>query len=458
METNDGIIIRCIRNITSDKLIKLSMLTIILWLLGPIVAIIMNVIGIKGTIIYRIWAMFVYVCGGLGWFTGFSYLFQITEKRFKNDNISKKELVDYYLPIIVIAIFWIWLIICSVMPDVDWYFAFVGYVPNVNTVLVYFLYFGFTLSALVLSTDKKHTVLVVDIFLAVACVLCLITLPNNEITHKLTYIEGQTLPFWYTTREYVSVFANANHFGYYLNVAILACNFMLLAADSKKKTLIYLLAFVILVNTLILNDTFGAELACFLVLVFVVIWKLMNKESKKLKSIFLLLLFIGICFASLSYTNAIKDNVFSLFGDFSTIDSYVEEEADIEEINEIGSLRGELWVNSIKSILHDPIFGNGMQHGGYYEGRKAHNVFLTMGVYAGIPGIILFISIFVCGAVRLIKYRKTINQIEESAAFVLVGYLISDFFGLQEFYTSPYLLLALGLCIKPCFNGLIDEK
>lgn len=454
MSTNNGSLIEKYLSIKKENLIKLSFYLLAIWLMGPIIAIAINLTGVSGWIIYKIWSMLVYLCGGFGWLIGVSYLYQSTYEALSSERLNKKDVVNAYLPLIVLFAFWVWCIVCSLQPGVDFYFAFIGSMPMLNTVFVYFLMMGFALVSLIISQDRDTTIKTANLFIAVAAFLSITTIPNTSLSYKLNFVSFQTI-----TTEYTSIFANLNHFGYYLTVAILATYFMIMFSHSLKKRIIYTAIFALLISMLVLNNTMGAHVACLLVMIFVVIWKFINKENDKLIPVILFALYIGVCLLSKIYTDNFYSSVLSMFGDISILGDFAGGNLEESEMYSIGSSRGVLWAKAVKSIRHNPIFGSGMQHAGYYgPPEKVHNGFLEIAVYTGLPGLLLYCATFVIGAVRMLKKRKTIDAVSKAAGFVLIGYLISDFFGVQEFYTTPYLLISLGFCLKTCMNDLILEK
>lgn len=441
-------------SIRYEKLLKYAFCLLAIWILGPIIAILINLTGVSGWITYKIWAMLLYSCGGFGWLLGISYLYQTTSTALSTGRLSKAEVYKAYLPIFVLLAFWIWCVVCSLQPDVDFYFAFIGTMPMLNTVLVYFLLMGFAFAALIVSNDSDTTIRMVDIFIAVAAFLSITTIPNSSLSYKINFVSYQTI-----TTAYTSIFANSNHFGYYLTVAILTTYFVLLNSHNLKRKILIGVAYILLINMLVLNNTMGAHVACSLVMVFVIVWKFINKENDKATAIVLLLMYLVICLASKLYTDNFYNSVLALLGDVSLLGNFAGGKLQESDVYSIGTSRGILWAKAIKSICHDPIFGSGMQHVGYYgPPEKVHNGFLELAVYTGVPGLLLYCAAYFVGALRMLKRRKIIDGISKSAGYILIGYLISDFFGVQEFYTTPYLLIALGFCLKSSMNDLFSEE
>ena len=114
--------------------------------------------------------------------------------------------------------------------------------------------------------------------------------------------------------------------------------------------------------------------------------------------------------------------------------------------------------------MQSPIVGYGLDNAGAkylsvgITTFRPHNIFIQMGLFTGIPGLLLYVSVYVLGAVRMIKERKIISPLVKSTAYITVGYMMSAFFGNSMFYTSPYFLIVFGICASGCLNGLLTNK
>ena len=228
--------------------------------------------------------------------------------------------------------------------------------------------------------------------------------------------------------------------GYHLSVALIINAYFLENSKNKVEKIIYLVAFAILTNMLILNNTMGAYLAVTLTLIFAVIWSFINRESNKKLPLLALGAFIVISAISCLYCDNVINNFSSMFGDVTTL---IEDDSTASEIDSIGSSRGRLWIRAFSFIKVSPIFGFGLQGVGF----SSHNMFLQIGMYTGIPGLALYLAILLSGVVKLIIMRKTISPLTKACAFTVISYLISGFFGVTVFYTAPYFYLVLGVCL-----------
>ena len=398
----------------------IALLSASLFICFPLVEMILNGCDIAGAISYRIWLMFLYIPGAIG--------ILLISRYIKTRHL-------YKLPIILMIVFGIWCIICTTQSQTLPLSLF-GFVPMSDSVSVYLSYFGMIMLGLILGGDKKYALLAAKIFMAMTILVSILSIIDSPKLDCL-FVNEATNCF-----HYQGVYFNTNQFGYHLSIALIINAYLIEYTSKKLERIIYIICFAILINMLILNNTMGSYLAVFLALIFAVIWSFINREDKKLP---LLALGLFIAFSAISciYCNNVINNFVSMFGDVGTL---IEDDSSLDQINSIGSSRGKLWLLALKMIKVSPIIGFGLQGIGF----SAHNMFLQIAMYVGIPGLLLYLSIIVSGAVRLVKIRKDISPITRACAFAVVSYLISGFFGVTVFYTAPYFYLVLGVCLAGC--------
>lgn len=389
-------------------------------ILAPLAEIILNLTDTQSYISYRVWIMFLFIPAVFG------LLIAIKDFSFKK---------IYKPPFIMLIAFGIWSIFCAAISDTP-FMCFFGFVPMSDCVSVYLSYFAMILIGIMMSEDKESVVLMGKIYVILASVFAAISLMDNGITYQL-FANEATNCF-----HYQGPFYNTNHCGYYLTIALILCGYMIEYLKSKREKIIYAVCFILLTNMLILNNTMGSYLAVLLTFFFAVIWSFINRENK-LKPALVFVAFVALSAISLIYTSNVIDNFTSMFSDVGTV---IDSSADIEEVASVGSARGGLWKLALKAIKISPIVGFGPQGIGF----SAHNMYLQIGMYTGIPGLAMYLAFLVLGVIRLIKLRNKISPITRACAFAVVGYLISGFFGLTLFYTAPYFYIVLGVCLGGC--------
>lgn len=389
-----------------------------LFICFPLLELLLNDIDVLGSVSYRIWLMFLYIPGAVGILLGAYYL-----ERTK----------VYKLPLIFMFLFGIWCIVCTAQSETLTLSLF-GFVPMSDSVSVYLAYFGMIMLGLILGSDKKYALIVGKIFIATTLFISILSIIDSPKFSNM-FVNEATNCF-----HYQGVYFNTNQMGYHLSVALIINAYFLENSKNKVEKIIYLVAFAILTNMLILNNTMGAYLAVTLTLIFAVIWSFINRESNKKLPLLALGAFIVISAISCLYCDNVINNFSSMFGDVTTL---IEDDSTTDEIDSIGSSRGRLWIRAFSFIKVSPIFGFGLQGVGF----SSHNMFLQIGMYTGIPGLALYLAILLSGVVKLIIMRKTISPLTKACAFTVISYLISGFFGVTVFYTAPYFYLVLGVCL-----------
>lgn len=426
---------------TNRKIAPLtSLILLCIWILSPIVVMILNASHTDSDEVYKIWISLLFISGGLSYIPGLFYI----SKRLEKANLSLKENLLSLLPLFIFVLFFIWNIISTLFCDFP-LLAIFGKVPLSDCLAQYFAFGGMILSGITIASNKKYTFILANIFITIATILGIISLINNDFTTLLCVNEKTN------TFEYQSVFFNTNHYGYYLVISIMICAYLITYVEKIAIKIPYVIAFIVLCFILTANNTMGAYLAIFITLIFAIIWSFINKEDKKYPIIIFVLFLASTLIAGLFYNNNVISNFASMFTDISTLANANSTE---ESVGAIGSGRWELWKAAKVFIDVHPIIGWGPMN----VGLSAHNMFLEIMIYCGIPGLIIYLSAFIVGAIRLIKSRKTINPFVKACSFAVVAYLISGFFGLTVFYTAPYFYIVLGICMSGCLGKLVDEK
>lgn len=437
----DGLILNAISKLNVDKIQRVSFFGISCWILMPIVIMFLNACGANGADVYLVWVYSLYLIGALGLFCCLCYCANNLDLKKENLKVQLKE----KLPILLLLCFLMWSLISCLLSD-NKKMAFFGAYPFINSWFTFLLYGGFIFDGLIVSKNKSYVKKIAVIFLIVSTIQAVISLMNNDITFKLNNSN-----FYVGFNPYQSVFYNTNHYAYYLLISLMVASFALIYAKSVKARLLYVSLIALFLSTLILNNTFGAYLSFIITFIILLIWWIANKR-KGIKSLAIIAtVFVLTSFMSTLYTGNVKNNFVSLFSD---VDVIVED----EDTSSVGSNRGELWKNALVCIKNDPIFGCGLENIGSvpnYDDEEIapsnpHNFVLFFAKHTGIPGLVLYLSsLFTC-LYRAIKQRLTMSNTMEASVFVVLAYLISAFFGVAKFYTSPYYLVTLAIGMREC--------
>lgn len=263
------------------------------------------------------------------------------------------------------------------------------------------------------------------------------------ITHSLGYYGCKTGAFY-----------NTNHSGYFIAMSV----FAIIALISEDKRLYMKAAgvamYVVNVWCLIINNTFGAYIAVLLGLVFLVIISLIKNKKVNRMVLLSVLLFIAVSAYTDSKTNIISVN----FG--VTGNDIIKIAEGSEDADRAGTGRWELWVNAVKYIKKEPLFGSGPDCLTEIEKRvvdkeaqegilsEPHNEYLQYAAEIGIfPALCYIASLIMIVVFRLRELKKTEDSLIYKGAVVFV-YCVSAFFGVIFFYTAVYFFFFLGMSSK----------
>jgi len=126
---------------------------------------------------------------------------------------------------------------------------------------------------------------------------------------------------------------------------------------------------------------------------------------------------------------------------------------NIEGSGDKGSMeaRSELLRESLKLMVHHPIFGVGPGNFGVIteEWRVAHNTYTEMGAETGLPGLILFCAVLVSAVRRIRRVRKlpgyatneNIRLWTSALWAALAAYLAGAVFASTEYNLFPYFMV-----------------
>lgn len=428
MQKDKGLV-EYLNKVSIETLSKYSMTLLIIWILSPFYSMVFNILDINIHTMYNFWMMVLEVTGALGLSNGLLYLYKLDKNKYE---VTK-------LPIIFISIFFVLAFVSTLLSESKW-MALSGYDTARSTFPVYCYYAGMALNGLVTSLDKKRLNTVIEVFVAVSTVLSVISLMNNSLTDLLCVNEQTNCP------AYTSVFFNTNHYAYYLLIVILTCAFLYVFESDLKNRIVVLLIYSINIVLLILNNTMGSYLAVLLTLVFVAMWSFVSEALSVKRTLAVVVIFLLISILSNFYKPIVLNNFISLFGDLGIVVKLFGDNAGeyIEESNSVGSYRGALWKEAIILIRNKPLIGYGPQN----NGLDRHNLYLQIAVYLGLPALICYLSFLISSFRELCVNRFYLSPYVKATAFIVIGYLISSFFGVNVFYTEPYFYIVLGICLS----------
>ena len=206
------------------------------------------------------------------------------------------------------------------------------------------------------------------------------------------------------------------YYAEFLTFALLVLTFSFVNSYSKK-SLGYIFPIVILTLNILLNNDFSAIIVLLLLvlvlLVDLVALKCTDNRTRVLAAVVILVLTISLFF--IFYDGFIFESFKSDFVDFC-------------------KFRIKKWPTAKEFIRANPIVGVGPQN----TLQTANNFILQIGMYHGMPGILIFLYLII--SVFMMPNR------EKGVFVVTMGLLLSMTLSGTTYYMCAYLFLLLGCC------------
>lgn len=373
-------------------------------------------------------------------------------KTSKNKKTTLKEI----LPIIIFLIYMIWTLISSLLSP-NKYNAFKGHYYRKEGYYMYLNYAGYFLCAFLLDNKKLRKILL-NTFIISSLYLIII----SRISLKVKIFQQ----IFVNNQIDTTVFAQFNHYGYYLMMSFVCCLGLFITEKNKILKILYLISYTIIGYALIFNDTFGCYLAVAVMLILYAIYSLIKKQDRKLIFIAITVFVIISSITTKWNKNIAYKNIKTFTSDVKTIiykvfDIEVQEESKgdeqqnkKEELNKefelVGTSRMKLWTYGIKFVLERPIIGFGPDNLGIkymfedINQDRPHNLIIYLSAVSGIPGMIIYVT--AVGIIVIKGIKKLIQGNENTKIFLIlvITYLVSSMFGNSMPYTSPYFFIFLG--------------
>lgn len=428
---------------------RLPFILIILYIITPYFAMIFNYFKLQN---FGAW----YLPNIISSFIGL-YVICINIK-----NIKRKEYIIIFL-LITISIL-------SSIQAKDVLASLFGVGSSYESMLTFIGYIGFFYCGVKIN-EKKDLQKLANVFIIAATIIALLTLSKLDIIYKLFQFPKNAYYF------YIGPFQCFNQFGAYLLYASIINLFMIIYMKGKKK-IFYVITNLILVFTLVLNDTLSVFLTYIIVLIFLLFYFYKNNKIKifKLEIIIILITFIFSCItASRDGYNLVLRNYIDIINNVEVVkriynnkdnNSDNNKNAEIiknNEINSLGSNRGELWRYGIKYITKKPILGYGYENIALeyqkdnIDNIKPHNRYIEIAQNTGLISLILYIILF------YLIFKKQFAHIKEDKIKLItftfsIAYLINATFSIAFFNTVAYFYIVFGIYSQGYFKGIKNEK
>lgn len=366
------------------------------------------------------------------------FLYKRHEKPFKQLLYDNRETVAFTVYIL--------LALCSTFANSS-EFAWFGESNRHEGFFVFLIYvFMFVMAAMVRSEKIKRILLY--ILCGVSVFIEILTLLVNK-----GIADYQTL----LVIKDSGVFLQHNHYGYYLATTGIAMAAFALTSKKLWMKLLFYAGYIFTVYITLMIGPLGPFLALIAGNIFVIICCCLSKKRFVPEAIAPLLILVCVLALHTAFeSDAMFKDIAGFFTDVGKVTSGAEDSAGA------GTARWGLWVFTVEKIAEKPILGWGacgimaelkLAAGSYIT----HNEFLQYAVFFGIPAMIAYVTAALMVFLRALKNRVNLTQCEIvylCAAFV---YLVSSFFGVTMYYTTPFYYLFLGLAVsKTAASGKKD--
>ncbi len=431
-KTTDGIF----NEVKYSTLKKISFILVTVFMLNPALRLLVwLVLDIS---IYK----FMHEYNGYVLFFGFGVFLIVLKKLSDGKKLGMQAVKDFIksnIPIMLMLLFGLLMIITTFLNGAP-KIAISGSYYRGEGLLGYLSYLIYFLLAVYMLSPRQKKVAVNIFAVSIAFVSVVICIDYIILGEKYELADEGNI-----------MFSQYNHLGYYLMMGVMAFGMLFVTAKKLMNKIMYIAGFMIVLLALIMNDTWGCQLAIFAGVLFtVVVYSIGNRSFKSVTLVLIaamLLTYLLACNTDDKLKRNIGNNIVQLFHDSKAL-------VDKDEIEDhtTGVSRIVLWENALKLMCEKPIIGHGADVTGdrllkmtkYYNDR-CHCEYLNYAVCFGIPTTIVYIvavfTVFLRGLFKR-QHLCDINYLGLSGAF---AYLVSAVIGNSMFYTAPFLFIMLGL-------------
>lgn len=188
----------------------------------------------------------------------------------------------------------------------------------------------------------------------------------------------------------------------------------------------------------------------FLIISCIGLFFIIQKKLQKKRLLILIVCFVCIFFAINSST---KNTIIIRSQTITTELNTVKTSGNTESL---GSGRGAIWSETLKSIAKNPFIGFGPdtldRRFNYYfpdinfsNADKAHNEYLEYWATGGILALISYLCLTISILIKLLKKN---NDISKCLFLIILGYMVQAFFNISVLQVAPIYWIILGIALK----------
>jgi len=302
--------------------------------------------------------------------------------------------------------------------------------------------------------------------------VCAMNIDKNNLKHLfysfLTVISIMMI-IQFCKQDYSFGFVNKNHTGYYLSITV--CLAIGLILHSKNIYEILILSIILLMHfvSLVLNNSLGPIIGLIAYFVFAFIYYLIHNKKIFTRLFFVILACVCV-FSFFDFVPKVKNikdeetpiatqlvdvglvalNKINIISDARFRESMLKRGGMTPGAD--GYDRFDMWEKSLDNMKEYPIFGVGVgawkSYNSEFTARAPHNEFLELGACAGIPALLVYLTLLLT---LFIMFRKKYKS-QSFSSFIVFGailsYLVQSVFGNILPFTAPLFYVMIGLAIK----------
>ena len=354
----------------------------------------------------------------------------------------------------LMAVLLIWSLLAIGVAE-DKTLAFFGAPYRYEGYLSYIAYAGIFVSAAQIRDEKYRKIILVVTTITSTFLAGLTILKEMVGLSFLMYRNGMVL-------AYSATFVNSNHYGYYLCVSMIVIAGLFMIVEKIQWKIVCGACFTLNLVVMLYNGSLGPYLAIAIGLVFFFIFNWLRKGFKKTWPILILVIIFIVFSLFVNGHKMLNDLNLITKQTTSVIDVIGSGGADTQEgqqaIDTIGSNRGVIWKNTIKTMLEHPVIGVGTDNvQRYIDNQIPHNEYLQVGANLGIPGLIMYLAALATCFAYMIKNLKRISDETFIVGIAALVYCVSAFVGISIPVATYQLFLFLGLLVG-WFKHRDDER
>lgn len=301
--------------------------------------------------------------------------------------------------------------------------------------LSYVVYF---ILAACLISERKKKIVAISFLITSTLVGSVIFVDYVFLNEKYNYAMGDYM-----------IFFQYNHLGYYLLMSIMFFGMLFIISKKIVWKLVHISGFMFMTAVLLMNDTWGCQLALFVGIIFTIVVYSIGKGKFQPMALMLLLAMVATFLLAYFTNDRLKEKIETNIKQQIYDTNALLDKDEIEE-GTTGTSRIRLWEHAFQYLTEKPIIGHGADVTGDRLDRevgndRCHCEYLNYAVSFGIPTALIYIVAVFMVYLRGLRKKKELKEMNYVGLCAAFAYLASALVGNSMFYTAPFLFIALGM-------------